>query len=213
MRNIDRSEIYRSEYREWKLEALDESGYFIIFQGFLENELLNKISGNALKLYIYLGINSDNFNGIVWHSTKKIAKYFKKAERTIRTWIKELEDLNLIERFRLEYNGVIYTHLRPYKYKKDKKLSDIEYIIGELIIDESNLLYIKGIVSPKVMLTTQQLKSLEVYNKELNLWIKAKVMALRDNLYNIYSQTYILKDLEGNIYNIKNDKLLIRIIN
>ncbi|MDU4912867.1 helix-turn-helix domain-containing protein [Clostridium baratii] len=120
MRNYEKSELYKKEFNYWKREALDEAGYFIIFQGFLEEEILKNISGNALKLYLYLGINSRNSTGVVWHSNKKIAEYFNKAERTIRSWMKELEDLKLIKRMRLDYDGKVYTYLKPYKYKKNK---------------------------------------------------------------------------------------------
>ena len=123
LNNSEKSLIMRNNYKRWKLDALDESGYFTIFQGFLEGNKLNDISGNALKLYIYLGLNSNNLEGIVWHSNKKIANYFNKSERTIRTWMKELEDNRLIKRMRLKYDGPVYTYLQTYIYKyKDSSI-------------------------------------------------------------------------------------------
>lgn len=119
LKNRDKSLLMRNNYKIWKYNALSESAYFIIFQGFLETNILKEISGNALKLYIYLGINSNNYEGIVWHSNKKIASYFDKSERTIRTWMKELEDLKLIKRMRLDYDGIVYTYLQPYKDKNN----------------------------------------------------------------------------------------------
>lgn len=137
--NLKKSLKLRNNYREWKEDCLSNSGYFIIFKGFLEENFLNKISGNALKLYIYLGLNSNNMEGVVWHSTNTIANYFHKSERTIRLWMKELEDNNLINKFQLNYNGVPYTHLLPYTIT-NKFL--IQYINGYLSFDtDKNLIF------------------------------------------------------------------------
>ena len=117
LRNVEKSLIFRENFKFWKFNSLERAGYFIIFQGFEETNILKKISGNAMKLYIYLGLHSNNYEGIVWHSNKTIANYFGKSERTIRGWIKELEDLNLIKRMRLKYDGKVYTYLQPYTAK------------------------------------------------------------------------------------------------
>lgn len=114
MNNKNKSIVLRRNYKMWKTVSLSDSGYFVIFQGFAENNLLKNISGNALKLYIYLGLYSNNYEGIVWHSNSVIAKYFERSERTIRLWMKELEDNNLIVRMRLKYDGNVYTFLKPY---------------------------------------------------------------------------------------------------
>lgn len=106
-------------YSDWKKKSLDESPYFVIFNGFQSTNKLKNISGNALKLYVYLGLNSKNFSGEVWHSNSKIAKYFNKSERTIRYWMQELEDLNLIKRFQLEFNGESHVFLQTYDNSKD----------------------------------------------------------------------------------------------
>lgn len=118
--NKDKSAIYKTNYKLWKSKALEENGYFIIFDGFVENNSLKNISGNALKLYIYLGIYSKNMTGEVWHSNARIAKYFGKSERSVRNWMKELEDLNLIKRMQLEFNGQAHNYLQPYKLKSKK---------------------------------------------------------------------------------------------
>jgi len=112
--NKEKARLYKRNYREWKKNSLDESGFFVIFSGFIDSDKLKKISGNALKLYIYLGIYSNNMTGEVWHSNKTIAKYFGKSERTIRAWMKELEDMNLIKRMRLEFDGEPHVYLQPY---------------------------------------------------------------------------------------------------
>lgn len=119
--NKQLSSIYKTNYSQWKSSGLENEGYFIIFNGFQKNNLLKKINGNALKLYIYLGINSSNSTGETWHSNASIAKYFGKSERTIRGWMKELEELNLIKRMQLEYNGPSHTYLQTYLLNNDRK--------------------------------------------------------------------------------------------
>lgn len=114
IQNRQFANILKNIYTDWKRSMLETSGYFVIFKPFQNNEKLKHISGNALKLYVYLGLNSNNYTGEVWHSNKKIATYFGKSERTIRGWMQELESLNLIKRFQLEYNKESHTYLQPY---------------------------------------------------------------------------------------------------
>lgn len=104
----------KENYKKWKKDSLDNTGYFIIFKGFKDTEKLKKITGNALKLYVYLGLNSDNMTGEVWHSNAKIAKYFQRSERTIRLWMQELESLNLIKRMQINFNEESHTFLQGY---------------------------------------------------------------------------------------------------
>lgn len=136
--NKQLSQILKNNYNEWKKEGLSEGGYFIIFNGFQHSNKLKNISGNALKLYIYLGINSNSQTGEVWHSNSKIAKYFDRSERTIRTWMQELESLNLIKRMQLQFNGNSHTYLQTYSlsnesdknkdiYKYKYRLKNLEY--------------------------------------------------------------------------------------
>lgn len=104
----------RKTYSVWKKDSLSESGFFPIFNGFVGNNKLNALSGGALKLYVYLGLYANNNTGEVWHSNKKIAQYFNKNERTIRMWMHELENYNLIQRMQLEYDGEPHVFLLPY---------------------------------------------------------------------------------------------------
>lgn len=129
--NLQKSDQLKKTYENWKKEALNNSGYFVIFNGFLSDDILKKISGNALKLYIYLGLHSKNMTGEVWHTNNSISKYFNRTDRTIRTWIKELENLNLIYRMQLEFNGVAHNYLLPYdsSNKMDSKFKVLKYRI------------------------------------------------------------------------------------
>lgn len=112
--NKQNAEFSKKNYDHWKKESLKKKGYFIIFNGFLENSILSKISGGALKMYLFLGIHSNNRTGESYYSIKSMSQYFKKSERTISNWLNELEQLKLIERFQLEVNGVSHTFLSPY---------------------------------------------------------------------------------------------------
>lgn len=112
--NAKKSDILKKDYEKWKNKSLQEQGYFPVFSSIKENFILREISGNALKLYIYLGLHVKNNTGECWISIDTMAKYFNKSPRTISTWIKELEDKELIERMQMQKNGVAYTFLRPY---------------------------------------------------------------------------------------------------
>lgn len=109
------SKLMKKNYSIWKQNGLKNNGYFVIFDGFLESNKLKNINGGALKLYIYLGLNSKNMTGEVWHSIPRIATYFGKSERTINNWISDLEKLNLIKRMQKELNGVSHTYIQPYE--------------------------------------------------------------------------------------------------
>lgn len=112
--NKRKAEIYRQDYNQWKSYALDQFGYFPLFQPFKETFLLKNLSGNALRLYLYLGLASGNKTGETWVSIETIALYFSKSKRTISSWLKELEEANLIKRMQLNINSVAHTFLLPY---------------------------------------------------------------------------------------------------
>lgn len=105
----------RKDFNTWKcLNINNKKGFFIIYNDFVSKNILNNISGNALKLYIYLGIHSKNDTGESWHSSEKIADYFNCDKRTINRWFKELEDKNLICRIQKGYRRAGNSFLKPY---------------------------------------------------------------------------------------------------
>lgn len=112
--NYRKAAFFEQSYSSWKSVSLIKGGYFPIFSGFKEEFLLKKLSGNAVKLYLYLGLHSGNDTGKTWVSIENMAKYFGKSPRTISNWIQELEDSHLIERMQMVKNGVSFTFLRPY---------------------------------------------------------------------------------------------------
>jgi hypothetical protein len=112
--NRAKAEDHKRAYKVWKDQALDTFGYFPIFQPFRETFLLRNLSGSSVKLYIYLGLASGNNTGETWVKIDTIASYFNKTPRAISKWIKELEDVKLIERYQMEINGVAHSFLIPY---------------------------------------------------------------------------------------------------
>lgn len=112
--NHQKSEFLEEEYSEWKTASLEKGGYFPVFVAFKENFVLQKLSGNAIKLYLYLGLHTGNETGKTWVSIENMATYFKKSPRTISNWLHELEEAKLIKRMQMKKNGVSYTFLRPY---------------------------------------------------------------------------------------------------
>ncbi len=113
--NNKKSKYYMKNYSKWRqVNKEKNSGFFIIYNDFYKKNILKKVSGNALKLYIFLGINSKNETGESWYSIEKIANYFEKSPRTISYWLAELEKYNLIKRMQLELNKEAHTYLQPY---------------------------------------------------------------------------------------------------
>jgi len=112
--NKQKSKFYKDNYKIWRGGKLKSKGFFIIFNDIEEKNILKKISGNALKLYVFLGIHSKNLTGESWFTVDTIAKYFDKTPRTIGNWVAELEQLNLIRRMQMKVNGPAHTFLQPY---------------------------------------------------------------------------------------------------
>lgn len=104
----------KEDYSAWKLNSLKDSGYFIIFNGFLDNNILRHISGGALKLYIFLGLRADNKTGESFYKISTMSEYFGVTERTIGNWMSELGNLHLVYRLQIDFNSVSHTFLQPY---------------------------------------------------------------------------------------------------
>lgn len=175
--NREKAHEMQDKYREWKIQSMRESGYFLIFQGFLDNDILRNISGNGLKLYLYLGIKSSNLEGVVWYSNEKIAKYFNKSERTIRTWMNELEKLKLIKRMRLDYDGNAYTYLIPYKTNYSDRYS--ESVEGTLINERGKLF----IYYNNKYISVSSGVHIEIYDHITDEWVYGKIAIDRGEVW------------------------------
>lgn len=105
---------FRDRYRDWKKYRKEEnSPFFILYKDF-QDEHLKKISGGALKLFIYLGFNTNNFTGECWLSSSEIAAYFGNDSRTIKNWFAELESLGLLKRIQTGFKRKANSFLQPY---------------------------------------------------------------------------------------------------
>lgn len=114
--NNNNSEIaadLRNKHSKWRDDNfLNKEGFFPVFKNF--EYYLSKISGGAVSLFIYIGLNSNNKTGECYHDINTISIYFNKSTRTISSWFRELEDIGLIKRFQLKMNGVSHTFIQPY---------------------------------------------------------------------------------------------------
>lgn len=111
---MNKSERYMNDFLIWKTDNINNKvGFFPIYSSFKNH--MQKLSPGAIALYVYFGIHSKNKTGDSYHSIDTIASYFGKSSRTISSWIKELEESELIVRSQIKFSGVSITYLRPYK--------------------------------------------------------------------------------------------------
>lgn len=181
-------------YNNWRKDSLSNTGYFVIFKGFKDTKKLKNISGNALKLYIYLGISSNTTTGEVWHSNEKIAKYFDRSERTIRLWMQELEELNLIKRFQLNFNEESHTFLQPY-YNFTSNFETDKYVYRYQL---KNLVFRNHV-------------NLDNYHEELNKVIKKNFnnvyIKIKSNYFDLIAYSPIDKKYLRNINKIIKEEI------
>jgi DNA-binding transcriptional ArsR family regulator len=122
------TEEYKQAYLNWKKQCLaQKQGYFIIFNSFLKSGILREVSGDALRLYIYLGMFTQNYTGETFVSMQTMADYFKKSVRTIGYWLKELEDKGLIIRIQLDVKKTAHTFLRIYPNSENPPSDTMTY--------------------------------------------------------------------------------------
>lgn len=112
----------KRQHREWRDSNFkNKKGFFAVFQDF--KFVMEDLSPGAISMFLYLGLHSNNLTGEVTHSIDRIAKYFNKSPRTISTWLKELEEKNLIVRIQITFNGPSHTFIMPYT-SKEKYIED-----------------------------------------------------------------------------------------
>lgn len=108
-------EQLRLDYGKWRKEKKDsKAGFFVVYNDLFIGGKLRDIKGNALKLFIYLGIHANNESGECWHSVEKISSYFGMDTRTVNRALKDLEDIGLIVRIQKGFKRVANTFLKPY---------------------------------------------------------------------------------------------------
>jgi hypothetical protein len=105
----------RNNYRLWRrYNKLNNKGFFVVYNDFKETNILSRISGNACRLYLYLGIVSKNETGESWHSNELIAEYFNCDIRSVKRWFVELQQVGLINRVQKGAMRRANTFLLPY---------------------------------------------------------------------------------------------------
>lgn len=125
----------KNYYYEWKINDKNQ-GFAMIYDSFHKNEILSKIDGGALKLYLYLSLVSKNETGESWYSIESLAEYFKVQTRTVDKWFKNLIDLDLIYRYRSKGRSHT-TYLLPYEtttinHKINQRNKDLKTILIEI---------------------------------------------------------------------------------
>jgi DNA-binding transcriptional regulator YhcF (GntR family) len=110
----------RTQYSEWRNELQKINKPFFMIPTDFKHIFLKKISGGALKLFLFLGFHSKYQTGESWYSIEQIANFFEKDKRTISNWFQELEKLGLIYRGQKGYMMKANTFLRPFGFRFDE---------------------------------------------------------------------------------------------
>lgn len=107
----------RRDFAVWnEVRRQSKTPFFLLYKDF-KDLFLKNLSGGAVKLYLYYGFHVNNLTGECWVSSETAAEFFEVDIRTIKKWVKELEEEGLIERIQSGYKRVANTFLRPYKKK------------------------------------------------------------------------------------------------
>lgn len=106
--------LLRNTHLRWRRHTREKKvGFFPIYtKDFVKK--LPYISGNALKLYIYLGSFAKNDTGELMVSVKKMEVDFNCSRRTVHNWLEELIELKLIKRVQPGYKKSTHTFILPY---------------------------------------------------------------------------------------------------
>jgi len=105
-------------YKEWRKRQHEErAGFFPVFSKDFK-PYLKDLSGNAVRLYVYLGLHSNNETGQTSNTTLRAMQYFFDCDpRTLQKWLAELENAGLIKRVQPFYKAKRQIVLKPYSTK------------------------------------------------------------------------------------------------
>lgn len=115
-------EDYRVDHTGWRNQMHEgKKGFFPIFSDNIKPYL--KLSGSAIRLFIYLGIHSDKDTGEVKANINNLTMmhFFDCSERSLHNWIAELEKAGLIVRVQTRYMNRGKIFIRPYDVQKAKE--------------------------------------------------------------------------------------------
>lgn len=101
-------------HREWRQWTKNEKrGFFPIFNpDFIFK--FRDLSGNALKLFIFLGAHANSMEGHTTVSIQTMQNHFGATKRTINNWLAELRSFGLIIRIQTGFRRPTHTFLLPY---------------------------------------------------------------------------------------------------
>lgn len=106
----------RDSYADWKEQIFTMNKPFFPIHTDFQDLFLKEISGPALKLYVFLGINSRYHTGESWFSSKEVSEFFDRDQRTVLNWFQELEKLGLIFREQKGFKMKANSFIRPYGF-------------------------------------------------------------------------------------------------
>ena len=130
----DKLQELRSLHKKWKeFNKQKNIGFFQIFNKDF-SEKIPQLSGNSIKLFVYLGTFADSYTGELTVSVDKMQKDLNCTKRSIQNWLKELTDHNLIMRVQLGYKSKTHTFLLPYN-QEFLELSKPFYTVTEEILN------------------------------------------------------------------------------
>lgn len=137
----EKSQIFkdmRDSYSMWKDKVFNMNKPFFAIHSDFQNLFLKELSGPALKLYIFLGLNSRYQSGESWFSSKDIANFFDKDQRTVANWFMELEEIGLIAREQKGFKMKANSFLRPYGFMLDEielfSDANIDNLLNDIVI-------------------------------------------------------------------------------
>lgn len=114
-------QMYESSHTDWRAKMKSEKqGFFPVFSEAIKPHLKD-LSGSALRLFIYLGVHSDNETGEVRAriTNRTMTDFFNCSERTLHKWIAELENAGLIVRLQTRFKATGKIFMLPYTQLKD----------------------------------------------------------------------------------------------
>ncbi len=105
-------ELLKSEYEKWRANArVTKEGFFPVFKNF-RSYLKGSLSSEAIRVFLYLGLVSNNKSGEVFYPLSSIASYLDKTDEDLKDIMDELKAANLVERIKTEEGTK--TFLLPY---------------------------------------------------------------------------------------------------
>ncbi|HEU4963476.1 MAG TPA: helix-turn-helix domain-containing protein [Bacilli bacterium] len=108
-------EALREQHQRWRKWLMGRRGFVqIYYDEFLEIVRRENVSGNAVRLYLFLAKHADWETGELRVSVQRIEGFFDCSKRTVLNWLKELEEAKLIKRIQAAPNRFAFTYLLPY---------------------------------------------------------------------------------------------------